>query len=85
MKEEEEGKANGTLPHGEGVPLNEYHDNNGGIVNATAAVNPHYQAHNKARRASYDKLQFPRHDLQSLAVIGKLAQLPSEVSIYHQI
>ncbi|XP_072031343.1 inactive tyrosine-protein kinase 7-like [Amphiura filiformis] len=68
MKEEENmEKANGTLPNGEGMPLNEYHGSNPSVANNTAAVNPNYKA---ARRASYDKMQFPRHDLQSLAVIG---------------
>ncbi len=69
LKEEEQ-KANGTLPNGEGVPLNEYRGGNPGLANNTAAVNPHYN-NKAARRASYDKLQFPRHDLQSLAVIGR--------------
>ena len=79
MKEEEEAEANkpatnGVVSHGEGVPLNEYRD-------ATSAVNPSYTGaaaaaggaanHTAARRASYDKMQFPRHDLQSIAVIGK--------------
>ncbi|XP_033636817.1 inactive tyrosine-protein kinase 7-like [Asterias rubens] len=65
---EEAAKLNGTLPHP--IPNGEYHDEEkvGRMSNGDMAMNPLLKG--AGRRGSYDKLQFPRHDLQTLVVIG---------------
>ena len=66
---EEAAKLNGTLPHP--IPNGEYHDEEkvGRMSNGDMAMNPLLKG--AGRRGSYDKLQFPRHDLQTLVVIGE--------------
>ncbi|XP_038046577.1 inactive tyrosine-protein kinase 7-like [Patiria miniata] len=63
-------KLNGSLPHPQAKT---YHDEEqkaaAGMSNGDMAMSPLTKGA-AGRRGSYDKLQFPRHDLQTLVVIG---------------
>ncbi|XP_022097303.1 inactive tyrosine-protein kinase 7-like [Acanthaster planci] len=64
-------KLNGSLPHPPSA--NSYRDEEpkvAGMSNGDMAMGPLVKAAAGGRRGSYDKLQFPRHDLQTLVVIG---------------
>ncbi|XP_070578551.1 inactive tyrosine-protein kinase 7-like [Ptychodera flava] len=63
-----ERKENGEAPKEPYKDFNDIKDGGGHKVENEMAMNPMYS--NK-RRGSYDKLQFPRHDLQTITMLGR--------------
>lgn len=51
-------------------------DDNRSHVSGVSSHNSHSShSHQSSRRRSYDKFSFPRHDLQTLGMLGKSSEL----------
>lgn len=63
---------NGDVPHEGGEMENkEPHEYKDTVKSDGEAQSSSHSQHSKRSRASYDKLQFPRHDLQTIMLLGK--------------
>lgn len=73
---------NGDVVHNGGTEMEakeprEYKDN---VKSDGEAQSSSHSQHSKRSRASYDRLQFPRHDLQTIMLLGMMTS-PTSVPL----